>query len=127
MNKAAKAIRKNVYVGGSLRAAARRVADAWHQAERGGKVAAQDNVTFVSWSALASVMTDKRHELLRYLHRHPTAGIRALSRALARDYKRVHEDVQALSAVGLVEKDGRLLRADYDEIRASIKLGDKAA
>jgi predicted transcriptional regulator len=120
------AMKKKVYVGGSLRGAARRVVEAWHRAERGGKAVPQDNITFLSWSALASVMTDKRHELLRYLRRHPTPGIRALSRALGRDYKRVYGDVQALAAVGLVEiKDG-VLRADYDEIQASIKVNEAA-
>lgn len=103
-------VRKKVQVGGSLQAAARRVVDTWHRAERGGRVVPQDNVTFLSWSALAAVMTDRRHELLRHLRRKPEPGIRALARALGRDYKRVYEDVQALAAVGLVEKDGWRLR-----------------
>jgi len=115
-----------VIVGGSLEAAAARVADAWHRAERGDKVEAQDNVTFLSWSALASQMTDKRYELLRHLHRRPAASIRALARDLGRDFKRVYEDVAALAAIGLIEREGRMLRADYDEIRASIFL-DSAA
>lgn len=72
-------------------------------------------------------MTDKRHELLRHLHDHPTPSVRALARALKRDYKRVYEDVRALTSVGLVEKEGGLLRADYDEIRASIKMSEAAA
>ena len=89
-------------------------------------MAPRDNVTFVTWSALAAAMTDKRHELLRHLHDHPAPSIRALARALGRDYKRVHEDVRALAAVGLVEKQGGLLRADYDEIRATIKVNEAA-
>ena len=116
-----------MHVGGSLADSARRVADAWRRAERGGKIAAHDNITFVTWSSLASVMTDKRHELLRYLHHNPTKGIRALSRALGRDYKRVHEDVRPLMAVGLIDDDDGTLRADYDEIQASIKVTDAAA
>ena len=123
---AAAKVKKQVIVGGSLEAAAARVADAWHRAERGDKVEAQDNVTFLSWSALASQMTDKRYELLRHLHRRPAASIRALARDLGRDFKRVYEDVAALAAIGLIEREGRMLRADYDEIRASIFL-DSAA
>ena len=72
-------------------------------------------------------MTDKRHELLRYLRANPTRGIRALARALDRDYKRVHGDVRALTAVGLMTEDGGTLRADYDEIRATIDVRAKAA
>src|SRR4051812_47652861 len=120
-------MKKKVQIGGSLEETARRFADTWHKAERGEKVSPQDIVTFLSWSSLASVMTDKRHELLRYLHANPTASIRALSRALRRDYKRVHEDVAALAAIGLIDRDGDMLRADYDEIQASIKLVTPAA
>ena len=101
--------------------------EAWHRAERGQKVAPRDNITFVTWAALAAVMTDKRHALLRHLHDHPAPSVRALARALKRDYKRVYEDVRALTAVGLVEKQDGLLRADYDEIQASIKVNGAAA
>ncbi|MBI1779339.1 MAG: hypothetical protein HYR63_28735 [Proteobacteria bacterium] len=120
-------MKKQIRVGGSLREAAARVLDAWRRVERGRKVPAQDNVTFLTWSSLASVMTDRRHQLLRHLHRHPEPSIRALARALGRDYKRVYEDVQALAAVGLLEKDGTMLRASYEEIQASISMSEIAA
>lgn len=51
-------MKKAVRIGGSLNQAARRVAAAWYRAERGEKVAPQDTVTFLTWSALASVITD---------------------------------------------------------------------
>jgi predicted transcriptional regulator len=42
---------------------------------------------------------------------------RAIPAALARDYKNVHTDVQALLELGLLEKDERGgLRAPFDEI-----------
>lgn len=114
--------KRTTIVGGSLEEAARRVAEAWHRAERGETVEAEDNVTFASWSALASAMSDKRHELLKHLHRHPAPSLRALARELGRDYKRVYEDVAVLESVGLVERDQDGLRADYDEIRTVIAL-----
>ncbi|RAU23184.1 hypothetical protein CU669_03225 [Paramagnetospirillum kuznetsovii] len=113
---------KTVHVGGTLQDAAKRFGDAWARAQAGDSVVPQDTVTFVSWSALAPVMTDKRHELLRHLHQTPEKSIRALARALGRDYKRVHEDLTALATVGLVERDGDCWRADYDEIHTSITL-----
>lgn len=113
-------MKKQIIVGGSLRDAAKRVSEAWHKAERGEAAEAEDNVTFASWSALASIMTEKRYELLRHLHRHPSPSIRALSRELGRDFKRVHEDVTALETIGLIERQDGMLRADYDEIRAAI-------
>lgn len=114
--------KRTILVGGSLEEAARRVAEAWHRAERGETVDTEDNVTFASWSALASVMTDKRHELLKHLHRHGAPSLRALARELERDYKRVYEDVAALESVGLVERSSEGLRADYDEIRTVITI-----
>jgi predicted transcriptional regulator len=120
-------MKKQIFVGGTLTEAAARVADAWRRAERGESVETQDNVAFVSWSALASHMTEKRYELLLHLHRRPAASIRALARDLGRDFKRVHEDVTALEAIGLIDREGGLLRADYAEIHASIRLDAPAA
>mgnify|MGYP001008360112 CR=1 FL=1 len=113
---------KKFFVGGSLREAANRVADAWHEVKDGVVRDPVDSVTFVSWSALASVMTDRRYELLRHLHNRPAPSIRALARDLARDFKRVHADVTALEAIGLIERDKGMLRADYSEIRAAIRI-----
>ena len=120
-------MRKQVFVGGGLREAAKRVSEAWHRVEGGEASVAEDNVTFVSWSALASVMTDKRYELLRHLHRRPAESVRALSRDIGRDFKRVHEDVKALEAVGFIERSDGRLHADYDAIRATILLDAPAA
>ena len=120
-------MKKQVQVGGSLRAASQRVATAWRSAERGEMVSPQDNVTFVSWTALASVMTEKRYALLRHLHQKPAVSIRALSRDIGRDFKRVHEDVTALEAIGLIERGGGELHVDYDVINASISLSGAAA
>jgi len=36
-------------------------------------------------------------------HRHATTSIRALAKALKRDYSNVHADVQALISVGLLD------------------------
>lgn len=111
-----------VHVGESFDKAAKRVADAWHRAERGERIG-DDHLTFASWDALAGVMTSKRFELLRHLHRNPAGSIAELARSLKRDYKRVHEDVEALTAAGLIERDKAGLRADYDEIRTIIAIG----
>jgi predicted transcriptional regulator len=120
-------MKKQVFVGGSLRDAAKRVSEAWRRAEIGEGSDVEDNVTFVSWSALASVMTDRRYELLRHLHQRPAESVRALSRDIGRDFKRVYEDVKALEAVGFIERSDGWLHADYDAIRATILLDASAA
>lgn len=109
----------DIHVGGSFADSRRRLLEAVTRAGRGEAVA-EDHVTFESWEALAAVMTPKRIALIRHLHRHPQASVAALARSLGRDYKRVHEDVEALAAAGLVERAEGLLTAGYDEIRARI-------
>jgi predicted transcriptional regulator len=109
----------DIHVGGSFADSKRRLLDAVARHERGEAVA-EDHVTFATWEALTAVMTPKRMALIRHLHRTPEASIAALARNLGRDYKRVHEDVEALATAGLIERaDGRL-SAEYDEIRARI-------
>jgi predicted transcriptional regulator len=96
------------------------------RAERGEYVEPDYVVNFVTWQALANVMSDKRHQLLRHLRAKPEKSVRALARALKRDYKRVYEDVKALKAARLIEVKRGLLRADYDEIRTAIKVNRAA-
>jgi predicted transcriptional regulator len=61
-------------------------------------------------------------ELLRYVHRHKVTTVRALAKALARDYSNVHADVQALTAAGLLDVTDAGLRADYDAIKTKIAI-----
>src|SRR5215470_7255629 len=108
-------------VGGAMeKEAARRFIDAWHRAEN-GETLRERHLAFESWDALARVLTAKRMELLRYVRRHDVASVRALAKALKRDYSNVHADIQALSAAGLVDtSDG--VRADYDVIETKIAI-----
>jgi predicted transcriptional regulator len=50
--------------------------------------------------------------------------VAALSRAVKRDYKRVHEDVEALAMAGLIERatDGTALSAPYGSIQTIIAM-----
>ena len=110
-----------VIVGGSLAEDAAAFVAAWRKAERGEAVA--DHVlAFESWEALASVMTGERLRLLRHLHAHPEPSVSALARALGRQYRRVHADVAALEAVGLVARADRSVRATVDTLTAEVRL-----
>jgi predicted transcriptional regulator len=111
-----------ITVGGAVeRDAARRFVDAWHRAERGQKFR-EHHLAFESWDALARVLTAKRMELLRYVRRHKVTSVRALAKALERDYSNVHADVQALAAAGLLDTEGGGLSADYDSIETKIAI-----
>ena len=48
--------------------------------------------------------------------------MRALAKALGRDYSNVHADVQALTAAGLLDAENGALRADYDAIETKIAI-----
>ena len=61
-------------------------------------------------------------ELPRYIHRHNVTSVRALAKALNRDYSNVHADVQALANAGLLDSANGALRADYDTIETRIAI-----
>ena len=111
-----------ISVGGAIEdEASRRFVDAWHRAER-GETFHERHLAFESWDALARVLTGKRMELLRYVRRHKVASVRALAKALGRDYSNVHADVQALTAAGLLDATDGGLQADYDAIETKIAI-----
>src|SRR4051794_21073035 len=112
--------RLDVHVGGTFADTKKRVLEAV-RAERGEAVG-ETHVTFETWEALAAVMTPKRFALIRHLHREPHTSVAALARSVGRDDKRVHEDVEALIAAGLIERSEAGLSADYDEIQTRIAL-----
>ena len=109
-------------VGGAIEQdASHRFISAWHRAEQGENFT-ERHLAFESWDALARVLTGKRMELLRYVRRHEVASVRALAKALGRDYSNVHADVQALAAAKLLDATGGVVRADYDAIETRIAI-----
>ena len=111
-----------ITVGGPMEdEATRRFVDAWRRAERGDYFH-ERHLAFESWDALARVLTGKRMELLRYVRRHHVASVRALARALERDYSNVHADVQALTSAGLLDTRNGGVHADYDAIETRIAI-----
>ncbi len=111
-----------ITVGGAMEEdASRRFVDAWRRAER-GETFQERHLAFESWDALARVMTGKRMELLHYVRRHKVSSVRALAKALGRDYSNVHADVQALTAAGLLDASDGGVRADYDVIETKIAI-----
>ena len=108
-----------IHVGGSFADTERRVLQAIARHEDGQDVL-EHHLTFETWQTFARVMTANRLELLHHVHRAPPRSVLALARALGRDYKRVHEDVEALVAAGLLDRDDAGLRADYDAIQIAM-------
>ena len=57
-----------------------------------------------------------RVELLQHVAMHEDLSIRQLAVQLERDYRNVHDDVQRLLELGLLEIDAGKLLVPYDEI-----------
>lgn len=112
-----------IHVGDSLEVIGERVKDAVRRDRRGERVR-EFHLTFDSFETLAKVLTPRRLELLRHVHRRPAASIRALAQALGRDYRRVHDDVEALTEAGLLERAdaGTGVSAPFDAIETRIAL-----
>ena len=113
-----------VHIGDSLDEMGRRFVDAWHRAERGTltKENAERHLGFETFETFSRVMTPRRLELLRHVHRHSARSIRALAIALRRDYRRVHEDVETLMEAGLLDRDGSGLHADYETVKIETRV-----
>lgn len=71
---------------------------------------------------MARVLSPKRLEPLRRVHQSPARDIRVLAPALGRNYRRVHEDVEALEAVGLLDRDEEGLRAEYHAFDVAMRV-----
>ncbi len=114
----------DVHIGDTFDAMSRRVIDAWHRAERGDltDADAERHVGFETFELFARMMTPRRLELLRHVHRQPVRSIRALAQALGRDYRRVHEDVEALSGAGLLDRNESGLHAAYETLRLETQI-----
>ena len=113
-----KRIKANV---GTIEDMGRRFVSAWHRLEQGEKVREQ-HLTFPDLPSMLSALSPKRLELLRAVHAEPAKSVKALAERLGRDYKRVHEDVETLTASGLLLRDKGQVSAPYDAIAAEMRL-----
>ena len=104
----------------SSRAALTAFARAWRQARAGRKTTPR--LAFGSIAELFSAVSEKRLELVRHVARDEGLQIRALARALGRDYKNVHTDVARLAALGLIERREHRVAVAWDLIRAEFRL-----
>lgn len=100
-----------------------RFMDAWKKAESEEFNDIEVHLNFEDFATLASILTPKRLELLRKLRQEGPLSVRALSKAVSRDYKNVHVDATELEAVDLIQRDGEgLLIAPWDVIDAHFRL-----
>jgi predicted transcriptional regulator len=84
--------------------------------------------TFSTPQQLFAVFSPKRWELMEKLQAVGPSSLRGLARTLGRDVKRVHQDVTALIAEGVIERnESNKLVVPFERIHVSFDLVNKAA
>lgn len=97
--------------------------DAWKRAEHGKKVETRQQLNFENIETLLKALTPGRWTLLKTLHTNGSMSIRALAKALGRDYKNVHQDVQRLESVDLIGRtQDNKIEMPWDIIEAHLRL-----
>lgn len=93
--------------------------------EKGVIVEPQDTeLNFTDAAHLLSTLSEKRMELLMFLHEHGPLNIRQLAKQLERDYSNVHTDVKLLLKLGLLATDKEnKVYVPWDELAIELPLG----
>lgn len=95
--------------------------------DAGDSSAAAPSIAFASVEQMFATLTPNRWTLLGRLREIGPSSIRALAKALGRDYRGVHADVSKLLEFGLVERDDAgLVHVPWSRITAELSL-DAAA
>ncbi len=93
--------------------------------EKGLPVTPQDaELNFTEAANLLSTLSEKRMELLMFLHQAGSSTIRQLAKNLGRDYSVVHGDVKTLLELGLLATDkDKKIYVPWDELAIELPLG----
>ncbi|MDX9710829.1 MAG: hypothetical protein RBT64_14895 [Trichloromonas sp.] len=116
---------KKMAIGvGDADATAQEFVQAWRRAAAGEPAEEpMERLYFQDLPTLLQTLTPRRLELLKKLHQTGPSSVRALAKTLQRDYKNVHQDVEALECVGLVLRTAdRRLSAPWEKVVAEINL-----
>ncbi len=84
---------------------ARRSVDMARRLDRGERRRGKAHISFENMETLLGVLSPNRWMLLRRLRSTGPSSIRALAKALHRDYRGVHADVTVLIDAGLIARD----------------------
>ena len=115
---------KEIHIGvGDSASTAKGFIDAWKRAEQGEKVKTEQRLNFENLETLLRTLTSGRWGLLKILRINGPMSIRALAKALGRDYKNVYTDVKRLEHIGLIgrTKDGKV-EVPWNIVEARLRL-----
>jgi len=110
-------------IGDDLQGPARFV-EAWREAEAGhAPDGPEERLIFEDLETLLRHLTPARWALLKALRGLGPSSVRALARALGRDYKNVHSDVAVLEPLGLVARTRkRQIHVPWETVVAEMRL-----
>jgi len=97
---------------------------AWRRAEK-GMTSEQpvERIYFEDLGTLLRALTPRRMEAIKTVHDNGPMSVRALAKALGRDYKNVHKDMQEMEKIGIVVRDKEgLLLVPWQSIIAELAL-----
>jgi len=85
-------------------------------------------INFETWESFLAMLTPARLRVLKYLQEGPNeSSISSLAKALDRQYRRVHEDVQVLTEWGLVQRDDEGKWITVDSIHVEMTVANSPA
>lgn len=122
---------KNITIGvRDLKTGLQSLAEDVKAIESGGRVRARKpGVYFVDLAAIQSVLTPRRIELLRVIHKERPQSIYQLAQMTQRELKNVQDDVHLLARIGLLQlsksrapRRNLVPRVDYDELNLRVSL-----
>jgi predicted transcriptional regulator len=84
---------------------------------------AETELSFTDGAQMLSTLSEKRMELLVFLHQHGPMNIKQLAKQLKRDYSNVHGDVTLLLRLGLLERNkNQQVLVPWDELAIELPL-----
>ena len=81
-----------------------------------------EKLNFESPAVFFGKLTEKRWDLVRLLQSEKPSGVREIARLIGRDVRRVHDDLQVLVELGLIEKVDGVLTCPFRDIHVDMHL-----
>jgi len=98
--------------------------DVCKRAQKGLPVSeAETELNFTDAATMLSTLSEKRMELLLFLHQNGPSNIKQLAKSLDRDYSNVHGDVKLLLNLGLLaSNENKHVFVPWDELAIVLPL-----
>lgn len=100
-----------------------RVVGAMKAAQAGSLRPTPHSISFPSYAAMHETLAPSRLEIIKALAGQGPLAIREVARRVKRDVQAVHRDVTRLINAGVIERDERGVRFDYDGLRFDFMVG----